>query len=101
MEKELKLDEPTRNKWLAHWTLKALEAMEAHLAKEKETGRYSHGDQVTIADICLTSQMIAALAYFKCDTSGVPTATRIYNECMKIDAFSSAHPMKQQGAGAH
>jgi maleylacetoacetate isomerase len=101
MEKELKLDEATRNRWLAHWSLKALEAIESHVAKEKETGRFCHGDSVTIADICLASQVIGATAYFKCDVSGVPTTMRIYEECMKSDAFSRFHPMKQPGAPAH
>jgi|SRR5688572_10312089 len=97
LENDLKLDEPARNRWLTHWTLKALEAVEGHLANETETGRFCHGDSPTLADICLAGQVIAATAYFKCDLSGVPTATRIYDECMKIDAFSSFHPMKQQG----
>jgi maleylacetoacetate isomerase len=101
MEKELKLDEPTRNKWLAHWTLEALKAIEAHLKGEKETGRFCHGDAPTLADICLAGQVIGAVGYFKCDVSGVPTCMRIYEECMKIDAFSKAHPLKQPGAGTH
>ena len=101
MEKELKLDEPTRNRWLAHWSLEALKAIEGHLAKEKETGRYCHGDSISIADICVTSQVIGATAYFKCDVSSVPTTMRVYEECMKNDAFSKFHPMKQPGAGGH
>jgi maleylacetoacetate isomerase len=101
LEKELKVEEPERNRWLAHWTLRALEAIEGHLAKESETGRFCHGDQVTLADICLASQVIGALAYFNCDTSTVPAVMRVYNACMAIDAFSRAHPLKQQGAGAH
>jgi maleylacetoacetate isomerase len=101
MEKELKLDEATRNKWLSHWTLEALKAIEVHLKTEKETGRFSHGDSPTIADICLAGQVIGAIGYFKCDVSGVPTAMRIYEECMKIEAFSKAHPLKQPGAPAH
>jgi len=100
MEKELHLEEAARNRWLAHWTLKALEAMEAHLATEKETGRFCHGEAPTLADICLAGQVIGATAYFKCDVSGVPTAMRIYEECMKLDAFSRAHPLKQQGAAS-
>jgi maleylacetoacetate isomerase len=94
LEKELKVEEARRNLWLAHWTLKALEAIEGHLAKEKETGRYCHGDSLTIADICLASQVIGALAYFNCDTSSVPTVMRVYNDCMQESAFADAHPLK-------
>jgi len=100
LEKELKIDEAGRNKWLAHWSLKALEAIESHLSG-KDTGRYCHGDQPTLADICLAGQVIGATAYFKCDTSGVPRAMRVYEECMKLDAFKRAHPMNQPGASGH
>jgi maleylacetoacetate isomerase len=101
MEKELKLDEATRNRWLAHWSLEALQAIEAHVAKEKETGRYCHGDTPTIADICLAGQVIGATGYFKCDVASVPTVMRIYEECMQLAAFSAVHPLKQPGASAH
>jgi maleylacetoacetate isomerase len=101
LEKEMRQDEAARNRWLAHWTMRALEAIEGHLAREKETGRFCHGDTPTMADICLASQMIGALAYFNCDTKAVPTAMRIYNQCMEIDAFASAHPLKQPGAKPH
>ena len=101
LEREMHQDENSRNKWLAHWSLKGLEAIEAHLKSEKETGRFCHGDAVTIADICLAGQVIGATAYFKCDTSGLPNAMRVYGECMKIDAFERAHPLKQPGAAPH
>ena len=100
LEKEMRQDEAARNRWLAHWTMRALEAIESHLS-ERETGRFCHGDELTIADICVVSQLIGALAYFNCDTSTVPRAMRIYNTCMEMDAFSRAHPLKQQGAGGH
>jgi maleylacetoacetate isomerase len=101
LEKEMKADENTRNRWLAHWTMRALEAIEGHLSREKETGRFCHGNTPTLADICVASQMIGALAYFNCDTKDVPTAMRIYNQCMEIDAFAKAHPLKQPGARPH
>jgi maleylacetoacetate isomerase len=95
LEREMKQDEAARNRWLAHWTLRALEAIEGHLARETETGKFCHGDSPTLADICVASQMIGALAYFSVDTKGVPTAMRIYNQCMEIEAFAKAHPLKQ------
>jgi maleylacetoacetate isomerase len=98
MEKEMRLDDAARNKWLAHWTLKALEAIESHLVNEKETGRFCHGDAPTMADVCLAGQVIAATSYFNCDVSGVPTAMRIYGECSKLEAFAKAHPSKQAEA---
>jgi len=101
LEMVMKQDEPSRNRWLQHWTLKGLEAIESHLKNEKETGKFCHGDTVTFADICTAGQVIGATGYFKCDVSGVPTVMRIYEECMKIDAFVSAHPLKQAGAPSH
>ena len=101
LEKEMRQDEKARSLWLAHWTLRALEAIESHLKNEKETGQFSHGGALTIADICIVSQVIGALAYFNVDTSAVPAVMRLYNECMRIEAFSQAHPLKQQDAGAH
>jgi maleylacetoacetate isomerase len=101
LEKEMKQDEAARNRWLGHWTLRALEAIESHLSHERETGRFCHGNTPTLADICLASQVIGALAYFNCDTATVPTAMRIYNQCMEIEAFARAHPLRQPGAKPH
>ncbi len=100
LERELHLDEAARNRWCAHWMLKALEAIEAHLAKEKETGRFCHGDAPTLADVCLASQAYGATRYFNCEPTGLPTVMRIYGECMKIDAFDRAQPHQQPGAPA-
>jgi maleylacetoacetate isomerase len=97
LEREMHQDEAARNRWLQHWTLKALEALEAHLAKERETGRFCHGDAPTMADICVASQVFAA-GYFDTPTTGVPTVRRIFDECMKIDAFDRSQPTKQPDA---
>jgi len=98
LEKDMGLDEAARNRWLTHWTSKALEAIESHLASEKETGRFCHGDAPTMADICLAGQVIGATSYFNCDVSKFPVAMRIYGECMRLDAFARAHPLKQPEA---
>lgn len=101
LEKDMGVDEPKRNRWLQHWTLKALQDIESHLKNEKETGRFCHGSSPTLADICLAGQVVGAVGYFKCDVSSVPTVMRIYDECMKLEAFSAPHPLKQPGASVH
>lgn len=100
LEKDLGLDEAARDRWVAHWSLQALQAVESHLTGERETGRYCHGDAPTLADVCVASQVIAAQAYGRCDLSSVPTAMRVYGECMKLESFARAHPRLQPGAPA-
>jgi maleylacetoacetate isomerase len=98
LEHELKIDEAARNKWCQHWHRAALTALEAHL-QDKATGRYCHGDAVTIADICLASQAAGA-NFFKVDLAPYPTVKRIAETCLQNDAFARAHPLKQAGAPA-
>ena len=97
MEHELKLDEPTREKWIRHWIGEGLAAMEGHLSRDKETGKYAHGDAVTMADICVAAQVTGA-GFFKVDVSAYPTVMRIATSCMELPAFAKAHPLKQPGA---
>lgn len=97
LERELKLDEAARTRWCQHWVMESLKALEAHLAAERETGRYCHGEAPTLADICLASQVFGA-RFFDCDISGLPTVARIFEQCMKLDAFDRSQPLKQPGA---
>ena len=99
LEREFKLDEAQRNKWIHHWLGEAMKAIETNLATSKETGTYCHGEQVTVADICLVSHAVGC-NFFKLDLAPYPTARRIVATCMQNDAFARAHPMKQPGAPA-
>lgn len=97
LEREMHLDEAARNRWLQHWTRLGLETLEAHLARDPETGHFCHGDAPSLADICLCGQVFAG-RYFAVKTSGAPTVERIFAECMKIDAFDRSQPLKQPDA---
>jgi maleylacetoacetate isomerase len=97
LEHELKIDEAGRLKWAQNWIDAALAALEANLAGSNETGRYCQGDAITIADICLASQ-VAGANFYKCDTARFPTVRRIVEACMQNEAFARAHPLKQPGA---
>jgi maleylacetoacetate isomerase len=98
LEHEFKLDEAARTKWCQHWHTAALTALEAHLAGPA-TGRYCHGDTITLADICLASQAAGA-RFFNVDTARFTNFSRIANSLATIDAFARAHPLKQPGAPA-
>jgi maleylacetoacetate isomerase/maleylpyruvate isomerase len=98
LEHELKLDQQAVMAWCKHWHTRALTALETHL-QDKETGKFAHGDQVTMADVCLASQ-VAGAKFFNVDLGPFPTVARIAATCNEIDAFARAHPLKQPGAPA-
>ncbi len=97
VEKDLKLGEAVRVEWTRHWVGIGLAAMESMLASDKRTGRFCHGDTLTMADICLAGQVIGA-QNSDCDVKPYPTVVRIHEACMALDAFASAHPRKRPDA---
>ena len=99
LEKELSIEEARRNRWIQNWVMKGLQAVEAQLVKAPETARFCHGTTPTIADISLASQVFGS-QLFGFDTSSVPTVMRVFSECMKLEAFDRAQPLKQPGAPA-
>ena len=86
-----------KNGWLRHWVTKGFAALEADLAGSKAAGAFCHGDSVTMADICLVSQIYSALR-FDMDLGPYPTLRRINDSCLALDAFKAAAPDKQPDA---
>jgi maleylacetoacetate isomerase len=98
LEQELRADEPARLKWLRHWMDEGLRAFETLLVRDRRTGRYCCGDAPTIADICLAAHVTSAMAFPDHDAARYPTAQRIFQACMQLEAFSATHPSKQPDA---
>jgi maleylacetoacetate isomerase len=96
LKRELKLDEDQVNTWYRHWIAEGLGKLEAEL-KAPGTGKFSHGDAPTMADCCLVPQIFNAQRY-ACDLAPYPTVMRVFDECMKLDAFDRAQPSRQPDA---
>ncbi len=92
-------DAPAWRAWQIHWFTAGMQALEARLASEPETGTYCHGDSVTIADILLMS-LVAVMRVFNVTAPGIPIIDRIVALCDTNEAFMQAHPLRQRGAPA-
>jgi lipoic acid synthetase len=62
--------------WVRHWQSEALAAYETHLARDRATGRFCHGDSPTLADICLAGQAVGS-QFFDVNLDAYPTVKRI------------------------
>lgn len=78
-----------------HWVGLGLEALEA-LTKET-AGRFSLGDELTLADVCLVPQLAGARR-FNLDLSPFPTLCAIDAACAELEAFKQALPENQPDA---
>ena len=94
-----KVGEQGKIEWVKHWFAEGLNAYESHLSRDKATGLYCHGDQVTMADLCLVSHA-AGTRVFKGTIDNHPTVKRIVERCLADDRFASAQPLRQPGAPA-
>jgi maleylacetoacetate isomerase len=84
------------NAWYKHWIADGLSKVEAELARPA-TGKFSHGDAPSLADCCLVPQIFNAKRYSS-DLAPYPSTLRVFEECMKLEAFDRAQPSKQPDA---
>jgi len=80
--------------WYRHWIADGLAKLEAELSSKNKC---CFGDTPTLADCCLVPQIFGAKRY-NSDLSPYPIATRVFEHCMKLDAFDRAQPSKQPDA---
>jgi maleylacetoacetate isomerase len=96
LKRQLGQSEEQVNTWYRYWIADGLAKLEADLLRGKK-GRFSHGDSPSIADCCLVPQIFNAKRY-NCDLALYPTTMRVFDECMKLEAFDRAQPAKQPDA---
>ncbi|MGQ3215325.1 maleylacetoacetate isomerase [Shinella sp.] len=84
-------------RWYNHWIAEGFYALETALSTSAETGRFCHGDTVSLADICLVPQVINAKTY-ALDLSPFPTLKRIADAALALTAFEQALPANQEDA---
>jgi maleylacetoacetate isomerase len=94
---EMGHSEDDKNKWYRYWIRDGLAKLEAQLTATPGTGRFCHGDAPTMADCCLVPQIFNAKR-FDCDTSHAPSVMRVFDECMRLEAFQRAQPSRQPDA---
>ena len=89
--KEMGVSDELKNRWYRHWVESGLEVVERQLAGHPATGRFCHGDSPTLADVVLVPQILNAQR-MECRLDPFPTVMRVFDECMKLDAFAGTQP---------
>jgi maleylpyruvate isomerase len=86
-------DQAKIDAWYHHWILAGFDALEAMLS----LGPYAHGNEVTLADICLVPQ-VANARRLKVPLDRFPRIVAVDAACAKLPAFDRARPENQPDA---
>lgn len=84
-----------RKKWVQATVGKGLSAYETMLGNW--AGRFSYGDSLGMADMCLVPQLYNAVRW-EVDLEPFPLCRRIAETCEALPAFAAAHPQTVQPA---
>jgi maleylacetoacetate isomerase len=92
-------DDAAWRAWQINWFTTGLQAFEQRLNAEPQTGSFCHGENITMADICLAS-IVVVMRVFKIEVPEIPTVLRIMATCETHPAFLQSAPALQMGAPA-
>ena len=93
LKNELAADQAKIDAWYHHWIIEGFEALEAMIS----AGRYTFGDTVTLADICLIPQ-VANARRLSVPLERFPKIVLVDAACAKLEAFAKARPENQPDA---
>jgi maleylacetoacetate isomerase len=96
LKREMGQDQAAIDTWYRHWCNQGLAAYERQLG-DGGAGRFSHGGQVTLADVCLVPQVFNARRY-EVDLAQYPKVAAVVDQCMVLPAFQAAEPSRQPEA---
>lgn len=82
--------------WYRHWVAEGFEVFEQELARGPQ-GTFCHGDQVSLADLCLVPQVFNARR-FQVDLAPYPRLMKVFDACMSLEAFQRSQPSAQPEA---
>lgn len=95
LREHLRHDEAVTTEWFNYWIAKGFEALEKQLVSSSETGRFCHGDTITLADICLVPQVFNSFRH-ELDLTPFPTIRRIYDAGVALEGIKQALPHRPQ-----
>ena len=98
LRKQFGANEDAINAWCANWISAGFDAYEALIAADTKRGRFSFGDNPTLADVYLIPQVESARR-FNVDLTQWPHIMAVEKACMALEAFQKAAPGQQPDAG--
>lgn len=95
LTEEMGISKESKTQWYHHWVKTGFTSLEKRLTQH--AGKFSIGDTLSIADVCLIPQVYNAHR-FDCPMQDYPTINRINDHCMTLDAFYKTAPNLQPDA---